>query len=45
MYQLDPVSPTHFNDYILTKSVSVEAIGCEQLAQSRLAVDRTHTTS
>jgi len=28
---------TQFNDCILTKSVSVEAIGCEQLAQSRYA--------
>ena len=28
---------TQLNDYILTKSVSVEAIGCEQLAQSRYA--------
>ena len=30
-------SSTQFNFYVLTKSVSVEAVACEQLAQSRYA--------
>ena len=33
----EAVKGTQFNDYILTKSVGVEAIGCEQFAQSRYA--------